>query len=186
MTEHDLESTDRDEDDEEKGYNPDEWPADGWAPVEKPRRTKPRGTGQPFAKGVSGNPAGRPRKRRATGAPGDRLLGSDEPTRALILEEAYRMVKVLAEDGEAIMTANRAMIRGMTEQALKGGPTAKRRWMAMVQAAELEQKRLQIAVYNLMERSPYPYQDEASYEDEIVAGRTAETSMVRSGVAEGE
>ncbi|MEO6217581.1 MAG: DUF5681 domain-containing protein [Sphingomonas sp.] len=184
MTERALESTDGHEDDE-KGYDPDEWPADGWAPAENPRR-KPRGTGQPFARGVSGNPAGRPRKRMRTGAPGDRLLGSDEPTRALILEEAYRVVKVLAEDGEAIMTANRAMIRGMTEQALKGSPTAKRRWTAMVREAELEQKRLQISVYTMMERERYLRGDEASYEDEIVAGRTAETSMVRGGVAEGE
>lgn len=182
MTERDLESTDRDEDDEEKGYDADEWPDDGWAPPEKPRR-KPRGTGQPFAKGVSGNPAGRPRKRMGTGAPGDRLVGSDEPTRALILEEAYRMV--LAADGESVMAANRAIIRGMTEQALKGGPTAKRRWMAMVQAAELEQKRLQIAIYNLMERPPYPHENEPSYEDEIVVDRSSGTSRVRGGVAGG-
>jgi len=49
-----------------------------------------------------------------------------------------------------------------------------------------EQKRFQIALYDLVGRSPYPHQDEASYEDEIVAGRTSETSMVRGGVAEGE
>jgi hypothetical protein len=189
MTEGALESTDRDEGDEGQ-YDADEWPADGWAPAEKPSRAKPRGkprgTGQPFARGVSGNPAGRPRKRMGSGAPGDRLLGSDEPTRALILEEAYRMVAVREGDSETMMTANRAMIRSMTEQALKGGPVAKRRWTAMVREAELEQKRFQIALYTLMERSPYPHQDEASYEDEIVVGRTSETSMVRGGVAEGE
>ena len=184
MTERALESTDRDEDDKQDERDEKEWSAGGWAPAEHPHR-KPRGTGQPFARGVSGNPAGRPRKRMRTGAPGDRLLGSDEPTRALILEEAYRMVRVFAEDGEAIMTANRAMIRGMTEQALKGSPAAKRRWTAMVRAAELEQKQLQISVYTMMERSRYLHQ-ELSYEDEIVVGRTPETSMVRGGVAEGE
>jgi len=190
MTEHALESTDRDDGEEEGGYDPDEWPEDGWAPAEEPDRAKrggkPRGMGQPFAKGVSGNPAGRPRKRMRSGAPGDRLLGSDEPTRALILEEAYRLVTVRDGEGETMMTANRAMIRAMTEQALKGSPAAKRRWTAMVREAELEQKRFQIALYTLMERSPYPHQDEMTYEDEVVVGRTPEASMVRGGVAEGE
>ena len=184
MTERALESTDRDEGDEQD--DDDGWSDDGSAPAEKQRRGKPRGTGQPFAKGVSGNPAGRPRKRMATGAPGDRLLGSDEPTRALILEEAYRLVTVREGDVETVMTANRAMIRGLTEQALNGSPAAKRRWTAMVREAELEQKRFQIALYNLMERLPYPHQGEVSYEDEILVDRTSGTSMVRSGVAEGE
>jgi hypothetical protein len=44
-----------------------------------------------FKPGQSGNPAGRPR-RGATGAPGDRLPGAHEPTKAMILEEAYRLV----------------------------------------------------------------------------------------------
>ena len=80
----------------------------------------------------------------------NRLLGSDEPTRALILEEAYRLVAVREGDVETMMTANRAMLRGLTEQALNGSPAAKRRWTAMVREAELEQKRFQIALYTLM------------------------------------
>ena len=116
----------------------------------------------------------------------NRLLGSDEPTRALILEEAYRLVAVREGDVETMMTANRAMLRGLTEQALNGSPAAKRRWTAMVREAELEQKRFQIALYTLMERSPYPHQNEPSYEDEVVVARTWDMSMVRGGVAEGE
>jgi len=52
-----------------------------------------------FRKGQSGNPAGRPRR---SGAPGDRLRGSDEPTRQMILEEAYRPVEV--REGDAVHT----------------------------------------------------------------------------------
>lgn len=46
-------------------------------------------------------------------------------------------------DVETMMTANRAMLRAPTEQALKGSRAAKRRWTAMVREAELEQKRFQ-------------------------------------------
>jgi len=181
MTARYVESSDqgeRDEPADDAG-----WPDEGAAPPGKPRR----GTGQPFAKGVSGNPAGRPRKRMATGAPGDRLLGSDEPTRAMILEEAYRLVTVRDGDGEIAMPANRAMFRSMTEAALKGGTIAKRRWTAMVREAELEQKRDQIALYNLMERSEFAdEEEEPSYEDEILIDRFTGTTIVRGGVVEGE
>lgn len=56
----------------------------------------------------------------------------------------------------------------------------------MVREAELEQKRDQIALYNLMERGVYPYDDEVTYEDEILVDRTTGTAMVRGGVVEGE
>jgi len=178
MTERHLESADRDErgDQADDGGPPD----NATAPTGKPRR----GMGQPFAKGVSGNPAGRPRKRGASGAPGDRLLGSDQPTRAMILEEAYRLVTVRDGDSETEMSANRAMFRSMTEAALKGGTIAKRRWTAMVREAELEQTRDQIAIYNRMERSLFPHLDEVSYEDEILVDRSTGTAMVRGGVSE--
>jgi len=181
MTERVLESTDRDE--REERTDDAGPPDDAAASRAKPRR----GTGQPFARGVSGNPAGRPRKRMATGAPGDRLLGSDQPTRSMILEEAYRLVTVRDGDDETQMPANRAMFRSMTEAALKGGTIAKRRWTAMVREAELEQKRDQIALYNLMERPEYPdEEDEVSYEDEILIDRFTGTAMVRGGVVDEE
>ena len=166
MTDRVLESTGWDERDEQA--DDAELADDGAAPPGRQRR----GTGQPFARGVSGNPAGRPRKRMATGAPGDRLPGSDQPTRALILEEAYRLVTVRDGDVETMMTASRAMLRSLTEAALKGDTNAKRRWTAMVREAELEQKRDQIALYNLMERPMYPREGGASYEDEILVDRS--------------
>jgi hypothetical protein len=60
---------------------------------------KPRVEHQ-FKKGTSGTTAGRPR-RSASGAPGDRLRGATEPTRQMILEEAYRLVEM--RDGDTVM-----------------------------------------------------------------------------------
>lgn len=77
-------------------------------------------TGRRFAKGQSGNPRGRPKMRGGSGKPGDRLIGADQPTRRMILEEAYRTITVRDGDEEIQMTANRAVFRAMMERALKG------------------------------------------------------------------
>jgi hypothetical protein len=107
--------------------------------------------GKRFAKGKSGNPRGRPRVRGGSGAPGDRLIGSDEPTRVMILEEAYRTITVRDGDDEIEMTANRAVFRAMMERALKGSRIAQRKWIEMVEQAEAQQKRDQHVLYTVLE-----------------------------------
>jgi hypothetical protein len=108
--------------------------------------------GTRFAKGKSGNPRGRPPKvRGGSGAPGDRLIGSDEPTRTMILEEAYRTITVRDGEDEIEMTANRAVFRAMMERALKGSRIAQRKWIEMVEAAEAQQKRDQHVLYNVLD-----------------------------------
>nr|WP_299907060.1 DUF5681 domain-containing protein [Sphingomonas bacterium] len=102
-----------------------------------------------FSKGQSGNPAGRPRR---TGAPGDRLRGADEPTRQMILDEAYGLVTVREGGGEIEMPMNQAVFRAIGLAALKGSQSAQRRWAEMVQIAEAQQKRAQLAIYNVAER----------------------------------
>ncbi|QNQ09347.1 DUF5681 domain-containing protein [Sphingomonas alpina] len=115
------------------------------------KRTPP--IGQRFVKGMSGNPAGRPPGRGATGTRGDRLPGADQPTRAMILEEAYRMVRVEEPDGSSVeIPAHRAVFRALTRAAMSGNPIAQRRWTTIVQAAEREQKDVQIALFNMLER----------------------------------
>jgi len=102
-----------------------------------------------FQKGRSGNPAGRPRR---TGALGDRLRGAHEPTRQMILDEAYRTVEVREGDATLNLTMNQAVFRALGVAALSGNQRARERWAAMVQAAEHEQKRAQLAIFNVIER----------------------------------
>jgi hypothetical protein len=98
-----------------------------------------------FKKGQSGNPLGRPRKERSAAArhPANRLLGSHEPTNQLILEEAYRLVKV--RDGETVreMPVNQAVLRAMLQNALKGNRLAQRDFTMLLRTIEAEQKALQ-------------------------------------------
>ena len=151
-----------------------------------------------FRKGQSGNPAGRP-PRRGTGAPGDRLPGADEPTRAMILEEAYRPVTVRDGDEEITLSAHRAVFRSMAAAAMSGNQTAQHRWTKLVQAAEAQQKREQIALYNVLERDDREYglevedeEDEEdwvepagpSYDDDIIVDSRSGTIVVRD-VGEG-
>ena len=102
-----------------------------------------------FPNGRSGNPAGRPRR---SGAPGDRLRGSNEPTRQMILDEAYRPVEMREGDTVHSLSMNQAVFRALGTAALKGNQRAQERWAAMVQAAEYEQKRAQLAIFNVIER----------------------------------
>jgi hypothetical protein len=148
--------------------------------------THPRPVGRPFIKGKSGNPAGRPPGRRATGAPGDRLPGSDQPTRAMILAEAYRLVTVMDGDEAIELPANQAVLRSLTEAALKGNQAALRRWTQIVQEAEHAQMRDQLAVYNLMERRPYGREGDASYTDEILCDSRSGHVVIRDVSAEDE
>ncbi|MGH6617902.1 DUF5681 domain-containing protein [Sphingomonas sp.] len=147
-----------------------------------------------FVKGQSGNPAGRPRIRGATGRPGDRLPGADEPTRKIILEEAYRTVRVKDGDTEIEMPAHRAVFRALTEAAMKGNRAAQRQWTAIVQAAEAAQKQQQVALFETLERDGVSaryssvrsdYVEVGSFDDEILAGLTGGVSIVRP-VADGD
>ncbi len=165
---------------------------------DSPAARADRGYGKPpvghrFRKGHSGNPAGRPR-RHGTGAPGDRLTGADEPTRSMILEEAYRIVRVRDGDDEIALPTHRAVFRSMAAAAMAGNQTAQHRWTQLVQAAEAQQKRAQIALYNVLERNEREMDwDEnegrmtvrASYDDDVIVDSRTGTVVVRDLAGEG-
>jgi hypothetical protein len=144
-----------------------------------------------FKPGQSGNPAGRP-KRNATGAPGDRLPGASEPTKQVMLEEAYRMVTVRIDGADVEMPMNQAVFRAMGEAALGGSRIAQRHWSRMVREIEAEQRRDQIAVHNAVE---WPVGDSwnvnkrpitADYGDEIITDRRSKVTVIKGVPEEGD
>jgi len=147
----------------------------------------PRGR---FRKGVSGNPSGQRAKRKRSGAPGDRLIGADEPTRALILAEAYRPVRLtrngrIADEDEEGLPVTQAIIRAMARKALAGNRLAQHHWTQIVREAEREQRAAQVVIYNALEREHYRRDPTASYEDDLVFDPTAGTVLVRGDEADG-
>ncbi|MGH6616775.1 DUF5681 domain-containing protein [Sphingomonas sp.] len=145
--------------------------------------------GKPFTKGQSGNPAGRPRFRGASGRKGDRLPGSDLPTRAMILEEAYRRITVRDGDAEIELPAHRAVFRAMTMAAVAGSRLAQRQWTQLVQLAEEAQKREQVALFATLERDGAEtrysgvrreYVPIGDFDDEILTGLQQGVSIVRA------
>jgi hypothetical protein len=144
-----------------------------------------------FKPGQSGNPAGRPR-RGATGAPGDRLPGAHEPTKAMILEEAYRLVTVRRGEEEQEVAMNRAIFRALGEAAIAGSRVAQRQWVRIVREAEAEQRRDQIAVHNAVACPMGGVVDHngrrkgADYADEIIVDWRTKVAVVKAAPGERE
>jgi hypothetical protein len=138
---------------------------------------QPRGPHR-FRKGQSGNPAGRPRRQRATGGPGDRLPGADEPTRAMILTEAYRMMRV-EEDGRTIeLPAHQAVMRAMIRNAVAGSRIAQWRFTQIVQEAERQTKQEQVTLYNAFEWQGMLREPKPTRESEIIVDPRSSLSVV--------
>ena len=103
----------------------------------------------------------------------------------MILEEAYRLVTVGEGDDAIEIEANRAVFRALMQAALNGSQIAQRRWTEIVQRAEDQQREDQLAIYNVMERPPFGYEEEGSYEDDILVDRRFNSVVIRAvGVVE--
>lgn len=86
-----------------------------------------------FRKGQSGNPAGRPRGSRNKPRP------ERERIRSLLLEEAYRPIKVNENGKEITMPMAQAVIRSLTVAAVKGDARAQAMFLKVVSASEEEE-----------------------------------------------
>jgi Family of unknown function (DUF5681) len=132
-----------------------------------------------WGKGQSGNPAGRPPRPRPQGSRGDRLLGADEPTRMMILEEAYQIVRIKEDGVEYEMPLSQAIWRAMGRAALSGNRLAQYRYTRIVREMEREQLAAQAALYHALEREHYRRLPGASFADDLVYDVTSGAVVVR-------
>lgn len=92
-----------------------------------------------FRRGQSGNPRGRPRGSR--NKPKLPTLG-EERMKTIILEEAYRTIKVNEGPRNVTVPMAQAVIRSMAINAAKGNQRAQRLFTQLLSATERENRRL--------------------------------------------
>lgn len=119
--------------------------ADGTGPESRDRdyevgyRKPPKNTR--FAKGKSGNPHGRPRKKKP-----QPVKLSDAPSDGYVEAEAYRLIELL-ENGEKIeLPAMQAVVRAIIVNALKGNRLSQKYFLEYVERQE--ERHLQYKVEN--------------------------------------
>lgn len=87
-----------------------------------------------FKKGASGNPKGRPRKRRRANDPV--MDVGAQPANAILMQEAYRLVTIREGDKVEQLPAIQAVFRAMGVSAMKGNRFAQRMLADLVRGVE--------------------------------------------------
>lgn len=119
-----------------------------------------------FKKGVSGNPNGRP-KRRPHAKPAA-LNFADQAANQLLLQDAYRRVKIREGDKSIEVTAIAAVHRSIWASAVKGNRGAQRLYTDMVQ--KIENSDRQSRAQSIEESISYKYRCERAIKAAKAAG----------------
>ena len=96
-----------------------------------------------FRKGASGNPKGRPRKKRAlvstkvNGQPG---IGFEDRIKSLAIEEAYRLITIREGDRTERIPVIQAILRKVAVAAANGNTRAQQNILSLVIGAETDRR----------------------------------------------
>lgn len=99
-----------------------------------------------FQKGRSGNPKGRPKGAKNKPAVPNPLNARDQPTDALVLEEAYRPVTIREGDKVIELPAIQALIRALAISAMKGSRLSQQALAEIVREVEDRRAKQHVAM----------------------------------------